>query len=250
MNNSKRSAWLRAYLKEQRAALLAAGWRLESPRALLRRAREWYLARTLPDFPPYEDIPQLESFNADVARYKVNPAWFTSADALALHQRADYTGADPVLLEFTQKLFLQLRKRGFPVYVHTCWRSPELQLRLFNEGNSTLRSGAHQRSAAVDIVHAHYHWNATAAAWRYIGLVGEHIVRQNAYPIVWGGRWVSFPDPAHWELKGWRQLPVVSEHSIPLRGAPAALVRLQRHVMDYDELPVSHNIFASGWPHV
>lgn len=174
----------------------------------------------------FMDIPELGDFHEVVRQYKVDDLEFDSTYVLRLHQRADYTGIPLPLAVFTQKLFKQLRKRNFPMYVHTCWRSPELQRELFDKGLSTLTDGAHQRSSAVDIVHTHFHWEMKWEAWRYVGLIGEEIARKNSLPIRWGGRWTSFPDPAHWELKDWRKYPVVENHQERRTSTPYALERI------------------------
>lgn len=183
------------------------------------RARNWLSGQ--PDRIGWiDDIPDLPSFHELIRQYKVSPDKMSNRVMLTLHERADVCGAPPELLEFTRLFLGAMRKRNIPLYVHSCWRSPMLQKKLYDEGKTTLLSGAHQRSAAVDIVHGYYHWNAKDDFWRYLGQIGEHIIRQNKLPIEWGGRWDSFPDPAHWQVKDWKQRVIVDDDHEPLKFHP------------------------------
>ena len=173
---------------------------------------------------PFEKMPELRHLHKDVQQYKVAKYRFTENKALKMHERADWTGVQPELREFYNALYKALRARDFPVYCHSGWRSPQLQKKLFLEGHSTLKSGPHQRGAAIDVVHLDYHWSMSENAWLYVGLIGENIIRQRSLSIRWGGRWKNFWDPAHWELKNWRNLPEVPEHHEKERQMPAGIL--------------------------
>lgn len=174
------------------------------------------------------DPPQLNTMNETVkGMLWTNPAMFNQTSYLRLHERADWAGAPPELIRFVSKFMTAARKRGFPLYVHTVYRSPILQAQLKNKGLSTLQNGAHQRSCAADIVHPEWHWDMPKDAWLYLGALGREVARANSIQIRWGGDWdgdgVSvlddpterFWDPAHWELKDWRDRPEVPDHEFP-----------------------------------
>jgi hypothetical protein len=162
-----------------------------------------------------------------VGELRVDPSYMTSNYMLKQHSRANYLGITPNMAEFTQALMLRLKAEGMPCYVHTAYRSPQLQQKLYADGFSSVRSGPHQRGAAVDIVHAHLHWNAPPEFWRYMGIIGKQIARDRSLPVVWGGDWKGLPDPAHWQLKDWRQASVVllDPDVVPETSMPFSLVK-------------------------
>lgn len=150
-------------------------------------------------FPPIKNLADLHQH---VAQYKAPPEFFTSEKQMKLNERAIWNGVDPLIQYFAGALIEELRKYDLPFYVHTAYRSPELQSALKRRGYSQVESGPHQRGAAVDIVHSHYHWADDRRLWLFVGTVGEHIIKQRNLPIEWGGRW-KFYDPAHWQLSDW-----------------------------------------------
>ena len=166
---------------------------------LMQRARRFHQQKPIPN--PFEAIPDLDKFHKNLKTHQVTPEHFTSRVQLLHHEKANWHGTDSNLIVFYALLYKQLRKAGYPVYVHTAYRHPGLQKDLQRKGLSMLQSGPHQRGAAIDIVHSHFHWNAHNDFWRLIGLMGEHIIRQRNLPIEWGGRWHNFPDPPIGKLK-------------------------------------------------
>lgn len=195
--------------------LLSKGYKVvcfEKLKDIIRRIRDE--PKVNPFNERLDDIPALTEYHKKMEIFRASESFFTSARYLRLHERANYTGIHPQLAWFTGQYIKECRKRGIPMYVHTSLRSFSEQERLKKEGFSTLNSGPHQRGAAVDIVHAVFHWEGmTDDAWRYVGLIGEDIIRKNSLPIEWGGRWSKPFDPAHWQIKKWRQCPVVRENS-------------------------------------
>jgi hypothetical protein len=197
--------------------LLKAGYVVSTIRELFEKAR----GRKV-NFPidPFE-----KWFPTDVAKQlqylKAEPDAFNSDYMLKLHAKANWVGCPPELREFAEKLFRQFRKDGVPMYVHTVYRSPELQYELASAGFSKVLSGPHQRSCALDIVHAYHHWDCPKEFWLYVGMTGKRIAKQmrlgNGTKIDWGGdesgnqfaaslrdpndrfKW----DPAHWQLSDW-----------------------------------------------
>lgn len=178
--------------------LLSAGYRIVDKDAMMAAAR----AKRVVNFQPNPRYKELQ-----------DPLFYSGGRHFELNQRAEWPMAPQELCEFTRKLFIALRRNNLPAYVHTCWRSPELQAELVEKGHSKLKDGPHLRSAAVDIVHATYNWNAPKVFWDTVGQFGKDIIRANGYGIEWGGGW-NFYDPAHWQLKNWRDLPRLSARAL------------------------------------
>lgn len=187
-------------------------------RALERRVRSRRDLFTAP-------VPELRTMSETVKGVLWAPEQFSTIGYLRMHERADWTGCPVPLREFTHAYFKAARKKGFPLYVHTCWRSPELQAKLQLEGHSTLRSGAHQRSCAVDVLHPEWHWELPRDAWLYLGALGREVARMQGIKVRWGGDFKSLWDPAHWELEDWRSYPIVSGHRAQLRKSPYGLLK-------------------------
>jgi hypothetical protein len=161
----------------------------------------------------HEQRQKWPTLGDELHKYKTPPINRSSNYMLKLHERADWAGTDQELKDFVRKFFNALRRADVPVYVHTAYRTPQLQEKLKSKGFSKVASGPHQRGAAVDIVHAHYHWNCSNRFWDYMGAVGKQVINNNGYKIEWGGDW-KFYDPAHWQLADWKKQPVV-EQSLP-----------------------------------
>lgn len=171
-----------------------------------------------------EDIGTVHQAVLDAQRSK---DFFYSEFYLRTYDRADWRGSSLEIRLFVHKFMRALRARGLPFYVHTCYRSPADQRELVAQGHSQVSNGAHQRSAAVDIVSAVDHWDIPRSLWSYVGSVGEQVARGHDFGkgedgqtlhIEWGGRW-DFYDPAHWQLSDWRHRPVVKDER-PLRFSP------------------------------
>jgi hypothetical protein len=64
----------------------------------------------------------------------------------------------------------------------------------------------------VDIIHASRAWNLTKKEWDVLGSIGKEIARKRNLKMEWGGDWdgregrPKFYDPAHWQIKNWRDL--------------------------------------------
>lgn len=164
----------------------------ETIKSLMARARQYERANVKFD-------PLLE-------KYQDVPSYFTSKHYMALSERADWRGCPGELRELARKVVKRMRSEWrIPVYVHTCYRSPAVQSQLWLDGHSELKKGAHQISCAVDIVHAHFHWNAGKEFWDLLGRVYKEEARKLGVKITWGGDWKTLYDPAHCELQNWRQ---------------------------------------------
>ena len=143
----------------------------------------------------------------------------------------DYRFSHPDIVKFWRSFHKQMESRNIPVRAFEFTRSPERQEQLFNQGRSKARSGQspHQihtfrfethkmvsgqkikqvyfqdYSAAVDVIHALRGWELTKKEWDVIGIIGKEVARKRKIEIEWGGDW-HFYDPAHWQLKKWKQL--------------------------------------------
>lgn len=183
----------------------------------------WQLVHSILDRLTNFDQQERDYLPDDLRRYLAGHDYFSSTHMLKLHARADWTGAPLELRQFYGKFHHRLQKYKIPVYAHTCWRSPDLQRQLYNDGFSKVLTGAHQRSAAVDIVHAHFHWDCSSLFWETIANIGKEVIYQHGYPIVWGGDWKSFKDVAHWEIEGWNDLDPIPNHYPPLNLTPTSM---------------------------
>jgi hypothetical protein len=175
----------------------------------------------------FEELAEAPS---DLKRFQIQePDYWTTTHYLRLCERADWTGAPFALRVVVGRAIERMRKMGFPMYVHTVWRDPAVQLEKYNAGHSKLKSGAHQRSLAADVVHAHYHWvDASTKAgkrfWDLWGVVLKESAAQEGIIITWGGDW-SFYDPAHVEISGWQKFEEIKPHASPERIMPRKLLR-------------------------
>lgn len=121
--------------------------------------------------------------------------------------RADRTDAHPDIVEFERRLISRFRKLGVPMFGHCVNRGAKEQNSLFVRGLSKARYGQspHNFGMAVDIVHGTKAWDLTRRQWDVVGHVGKEVAAALGLKVVWGGDW-DFYDPAHWELKTWREL--------------------------------------------
>lgn len=120
--------------------------------------------------------------------------------------RANRKGAHFEILLFEMRLVARMAQLGVPMFAHSVVRDQGTQNRVFLEGlskNDGTRAYAHQRAAA-DIVHSTRAWDLTRDQWNVIGHVGKEVAKQLGLEIIWGGDWKDPWDPAHWELKDWR----------------------------------------------
>lgn len=120
--------------------------------------------------------------------------------------RANRRLAQDQILVFEKRLVKEMAKLGVPMFAHEIYRTKERQKALFDAKRTKLLDGAHMRGAAVDIIHSIKGWELTRQQWSLIGHVGKEIAKRLGIHLVWGGDW-NFYDPAHWELKNWRELP-------------------------------------------
>lgn len=196
------------------AAFLSA---LRSARAIEEAGNNEARFMTVPDDGPLFDAP---------ARLQVGKTFFTSVRYLSLQERADYQFCDPRILRFAGALVATLRKQRIPLYVHGAFRTRAEQDAAVAAGRSRAvwPRAAHCQGAAVDIVHARYHWDMSPNEWALIGKVGKDVADRLGLEIVWGGDW-EFYDPAHWELAGWKaNVRAIPDGGPPVRRTAFSLV--------------------------
>lgn len=121
-------------------------------------------------------------------------------------RRANEFGAHPDIIEFNRCMRITCARSAIPVFSHCTIRTLEQQLKEFNEGDSKVRFGAHNVGMATDIIHSTLGWNMTKESWLLIGHIGRELIQAKGLCLVslaWGGDW-KFYDPAHWEVRDWR----------------------------------------------
>jgi len=156
---------------------------------------------------------------------KAGTTYFTTEAHLRQHEVADWQNVDPEIQKFAALLIEALRKRGFPFYVHSAFRTPFEQEQLYKKGRSQAQFpfAAHCQGKAVDIVHSFHHWGLTNNEWLLIGKIGKEVATRHKIPVTWGGDW-SFYDPAHWELTGWQRQTVLEiPVDDPVRKTPRSI---------------------------
>lgn len=120
--------------------------------------------------------------------------------------RADRCGVHPSLLAFETAFVKRLKELGVPVFCHCAKRTYAEQAAAYARGNSKIKKyGAHTVGGAVDIIHSTKAWEIPAKAWTAFGHIGKEIAAAQSLDLVWGGDW-KFYDPAHWELRNWRDM--------------------------------------------
>jgi hypothetical protein len=149
--------------------------------------------------------------------------YFSSDTHIRQLTRANWEGVHPGIVKFAVSFYREARKFGIPVYIHTVYRSPDKQAELVSGGFSQLKLGPHTRGCAVDLVHGEYLWDdMPTVGWAVWKLIADRVIQANPDlpTIQWGGDWdgdglavpedpdESFWDPAHFQLKDWRQFRV------------------------------------------
>lgn len=135
-----------------------------------------------------------------------DPEFMRSEKHQAQHWRPNREGADARIRVFENRLITKLQKLKVPMYCHCMVRTVADQRAAFVQGNSKndgSRPYPHM-AWAIDVVHGVMQWDLTRESWALIGHIGKEVAKAESIPIVWGGDFKSIYDPAHWELKNWR----------------------------------------------
>lgn len=132
--------------------------------------------------------------------------------------RAIRTGAHPKILEFEEAMVKRMAKHGVPIWAHSIVRGKNQQEAAFAGGHSKARFGQspHNYGMAVDLVHGTLAWGMDEKAWNIIGHIGKELAKSKQIHVVWGGDFKSLWDPAHWELRDWKDL----KQGYPFDGKP------------------------------
>lgn len=164
--------------------------------------------REAPEGDPVEMPPPPKGggYDAEMRALK-DPSFCASERWLSCQNRANRTGAHPDILEFEKRFMKRARKIGIPLFAHCVMRTSDEQNRLYIKGVSKARAGQspHNYGLAVDIVHCTKAWDLSRKQWDLLGHIGKEVAAQLGVKIVWGGDW-DFYDPAHWELRNWRDI--------------------------------------------
>jgi len=154
--------------------------------------------------PPTEEIEVVDYSTA--FRSMIDENFLKSIKYSEQQMRADRTAAHPDILEFEKKFVTKCYKLKIPVFAHCVMRDKHTQNELFVKGHSKAVYGksAHNYGFAVDIIHSTKAWNLDRLAWSELGHIGKELAIQAGIKIEWGGDW-KFYDPAHWEIKNWKQ---------------------------------------------
>jgi hypothetical protein len=159
---------------------------------------------------------------------------FTSEAYLTQGDKADWQSCDPRLMRWAALFIEYARKRGIPLYVFCATRTEAEQSKAWAAGNSNARypSSAHNIGEAVDIVHSVFHWDMSKQEWallhtlglRALDRINSTLKKADKLELTWGGTFKSLYDPAHWEVKDYRdrlrRLPLAD----PVRFTPRAIL--------------------------
>lgn len=144
---------------------------------------------------------------ADAAlRGMMDREYLASQNWQTQQMRPNRRGAHPDIVEFSRCYIKGVAKLGIPLYPHNMVRTPEQQRQLWLDGFSK-NDGSKwypHRAFAVDVVHSTRHWNLSDADWELLVHVGNEVAKAKGIHVVNGSTFKRLWDPAHWELKEWR----------------------------------------------
>lgn len=181
------------------------------------------------------DAPDPHGIRFDIPQRLSSPAHFHTQSWLNQSEKADWQHCDFRLMRWAAMVVDYGRKHQIPLYIHCAYRDSAEQNRLKAAGNSKAVAGlsAHNIGEAVDIVHGVYHWDLTKEEWLFLYNLGQlALTRLNAtlpkerqLTLTWGGHFKSLYDPAHWEIKDFRdrRRPLIDGPA--LRKTPSAILR-------------------------
>ena len=117
-----------------------------------------------------------------------------------------------------ENILKSLTDAGFQPKIFFGWRSVQVQLEIFRQGNTKIKFSFHNaqkpdgtpNAYAADIVDKRWGWEAPAAKngfWKALGKAAKD------EDLVWGGDWKTFPDVAHVQNKQNSELAAVKKES-------------------------------------
>lgn len=153
-------------------------------------------------------------------------------------ERADWQHVDMWLAHWSAKFITAAQQMDVPLFVHGAFRTKEEQNSLQQLGRSQLvwPKAPHCQGAAVDIVHARYAWDLSEDEWAWLGYLGletayklnSSLPKSDRLELEWGGSWTGFYDPAHWEIKDWRDRVLDLSAGEPVRRTTHANLKLPK----------------------
>lgn len=160
------------------------------------------------NYSPPTLAPQIDqTFSQALKRLQSKPA-LSSVNYRTRRDGVNFDHAQPEIKAFAQRFVSDLALYNVPMFIHGIYRDPDEQDRLFEQGVTKARAGqsAHNFGAAADIVHYGFYWELTKKEWNLMGSFGKDLASTMGLQVTWGGDFNSIWDPAHWELKHWKDL--------------------------------------------
>jgi D-alanyl-D-alanine carboxypeptidase/Putative peptidoglycan binding domain len=141
-----------------------------------------------------------------------------SGDSARWPQEKKLASLNADLRPKVEKILKSLADSGFQPKVFYGWRSVQVQLELYKEGNTTVKFSFHNaqktdgtpNSYAADIVDKRWGWEPPAEVNGFWKALSKAAKDQG---LVWGGDWASFPDVAHVQNKQNSELAAVRKES-------------------------------------
>lgn len=217
------------FVQRSRQRLIEAGFQhttLSDLSARIKAQFEVLDAQQIPERPVNDTVKKKQTDFLTLDRLKVRPEYFTSNEALHQHERADWQQTHPDIQAFTAHMIYYFRQRNIPLFAHSAFRTEQEQAALLKQGRTTTRfpRASHCQGCAVDIVHARKFWDGMQPSdWAALGVLGKMIADKLDIDLVWGGDWKRPYDPAHWELRNWRDNIRLLTPTEPVRYTPTAL---------------------------
>lgn len=164
------------------------------------------------DEPEWPGDVQVPDTYREARRAMIDAEFLRSEKWQEQQWRAMRIGAHPQIIDFTRYMIAKFKKLNIPLFASEIVRTHERQAALYADGFSKAQGAKapHPYGCAVDIVHSIHGWTLTKKQWELMGELGKEVARQRGSAIVWGGDWPPIIDrvgwdPAHWQLKAWRQ---------------------------------------------
>lgn len=162
-----------------------------------------------PDEPETGEVSRdsLPNDMRDALRAIQDPAYMRTPRYELQQWRATREGGHLLIREFEKAFIKRMKALNVPMYCHCMVRTPNEQGKVFVGGfsnNDGTKPYPH-RHCAVDIVHSVFQWGMTKQQWQIIGHIGKEVAKVRGIDITWGGGWNNPYDPAHWQLREWRE---------------------------------------------
>mgnify|MGYP000417041792 FL=1 len=126
----------------------------------------------------------------------------------------EYRGVHPQIVEFWKAFRDDCSKRNISVRAFEFVRSEKRQNELKAQGRSNASAGEspHQYGCAVDIISSKHAWNLTKKEWDILIAIGDEVARKRKIKMKNGASFAGLYDPAHWELKNWKQYKIAQDY--------------------------------------